>query len=86
MTFPHLAFCGSLSLRSFGLTQKNQKVKTQQSSHRTRPNAGPLLRQPPRPSKLSLVLKKVIKYQMQKQCCDIRKNSVGSFLNINYSS
>jgi hypothetical protein len=34
-------------LCSFGLTQKNQKVKTQQSSYRTRPDAGPLLRQPP---------------------------------------
>jgi len=38
------------------LTQKNQKVKTQQCSNRTGPGAGPLLRQPPRLSKASLVV------------------------------
>ena len=43
-----------LFLRSFGLTQKNQKVKTQQSSFRTRPDAGPLLCPPSAPTKLFL--------------------------------
>jgi hypothetical protein len=47
-------------LHSFGLTQKNQKVKTQQSSSRTRPDAGPLLCRPTRLSDLSFVVKKGI--------------------------
>ena len=47
--------------RSFGLTQKNQKVKTQQSSSRTRPDAGPLLCRPPRLSDAGFVVKKEIK-------------------------
>jgi hypothetical protein len=38
------------SHRSFALKQKNQKFKTQQSSNRTWPDAGPLLRQPTAPS------------------------------------
>jgi hypothetical protein len=38
-----------LLFRPFGLIQKDQKIKTQQSSSRTRPDAGPLLRQPTAP-------------------------------------
>jgi hypothetical protein len=45
-SFKHFLF----SLCSFALKQKNQKFKTQQSSNRTWPDAGPLLRQPTAPS------------------------------------
>jgi hypothetical protein len=43
-------------LRSFALTQKNQKVKTQQSSHRTRLDAGSLLRLPTAPTTQAIVV------------------------------
>ena len=60
------------TLCSFGLTQKNQKVKTQQSSYRTRPDAGPLLRQPPRLSKQRFVHKsnsfRIISYPFHCLC------------------
>ena len=56
--FIETCFGSISSLRSFGLTQKNQKVKTQQSSSRTRPDAGPLLCRPPHLSDASFVVKK----------------------------
>jgi hypothetical protein len=42
--------------RSFGLTQKNEKVKPQQRSSRTGPDAGPLLRRPTAPFQYCFLL------------------------------